>query len=150
MAKDTAILDLSNDETKKMLRKVIQHSEGLHWVSITRCRDQRSLKQNAYLWSVVNPAVARGMNEAWGETVSPEEAHEYLKARFISRTLVNHNTGEVQGYTVGSSASLDTAEFGEYLDKVILFAAEFLNVEIPPPSTMAMTGKEVRDTEPVT
>lgn len=134
--KDRAILDLSDPKQRKMLINHINSLDGKHWVEITRCRRQRSLNQNAYLWGVVYPAVAAGLEEAWGESLAVEEVHDWLKNRFNSRLIVNRNTGEVLGRRPASTADLDTGEFGEYLDKVIRFAAEQLGVVVPSPDDL--------------
>lgn len=41
--------------------------------------------------------------------------------------------GEVAEYP-GSTAGLNKAEFSEYLDAIIQWAAEFLSIEIPAPN----------------
>lgn len=130
-SKDAAILDLSNPKHKAMLRNHINTLEGKHWVEITRCRSQRSNCQNAYMWACVYPAVRAGLEEAWGESLTLEEVHEWLKGRFNSKLLVDRSTGETKGRRPCSTAGLNTARFAEYLEKVIRFAAEELGVEVP-------------------
>jgi hypothetical protein len=49
--------------------------------------------------------------------VSAEEAHEFLKAKFLVRRITNHETGEALE-RVASTTELDTAQFNEYLDNV--------------------------------
>ena len=77
----------------------------------------RSTRSNAYLWGVVYPALAEWSGH------EPEEIHEIMKALFLPRqfrTLPDGSSIEV----AGSTASLDTVTFGEYVDRLILFAAE--------------------------
>jgi len=135
VAKDTPILDFSDPGHKRMALALVRGLEGLHWFEVRRCKSQRSLDQNAYMWAEVLPAIARGISQQWGETVTAEEAHEFCKSRFLSRPIVDRRTGELKGYTRPSTSDLDTAEFAEYLDKLILFAAEYLNTEVKPPRT---------------
>lgn len=136
-SRDEQILDLSNPTQKKLLIEFIKSRDGLHWIDIRRCRDQRSLNQNAYLWGVVYPRVARSMSELWGERIDNYDVHEFLKDKFLKRPMIDRRSGEVVGYTVPSSASLDTAEFGEYLDQIIKFAGEYLSIDIPLAMRMA-------------
>lgn len=131
MSHDSVTLDLSNAKHRQMLVGWIKSLKGFHHISIKQVRANRSLDQNAYYWGVVLPAVANGLQEAWGEAMSVDDCHEWLKARFNSRVLVNKATGEVKGRQPQSTANLDTKEFGEYLDKVIKFAGEQLGVEVP-------------------
>jgi hypothetical protein len=132
MPKDDQIIDLSNPLQKRLLLDFIKTRDGLHVVEVRKLRDQRSLAQNAFLWGVVYPRVLAGVREAWGDDETTiDEIHEFLKRRYLSKPLVNRRTGEVMGHTEPSTASLDTKEFGAYLDNITKFAAEYLNIEIP-------------------
>jgi hypothetical protein len=84
------------------------------------------------------------MQEAWGESVTVEEAHFFCKDKFLSRPILDHNTGEVRGKTFPSSADKDTKQFAEYIDHIIKFAAEDLGMEIPEAdSSYASSGGHV-------
>ena len=85
--KDALILDLSCPKHKAILRNHINTLEGKHWIEITRCRDQRSRNQNAYMWSAVYPAVRAGLEKTWGESLTLEDVHEFLKWHLIPRRL---------------------------------------------------------------
>lgn len=133
MPKDFAILDMSNPKHRKMLVSHIGTLKGKHWVDIRRCRKQRTMSQNAYMWAVVYPAVKAGLEDAWGETLTVDDVHEWLRGRFNCKAVVNRATGEIKGRCPQSTASLDVSQFGEYLDKVIRFAGEELGVDVPTP-----------------
>lgn len=135
MAKDHAILDLSNPKHRAMLIGHIKSLKGKHWVEIRKCRKQRTTNQNAYMWAVVYPAIREGLEEAWGEQLTVEEVHDFLKDRFNSTLLVDRTTGDIKGRRPQSTADLDTATFAEYLNKVIRFAGEELGIEVPPADT---------------
>lgn len=132
MPKNAAILDFSNPRIKRMVIDHIKQVKGLHWFELRKARDQRTLRQNAYLWGVVYKAVQAGIEEAWGERKSVEWIHQYMKKRFLTEPVINRNTGEVIDQTVGSSAGLDTQEFADYVDQIIKFAGEYLGVNVPP------------------
>jgi len=79
----------------------------------------RTNKQNAYYWSVVIRTISQ-------ETGSdPDTVHAELKKMFL---LIKDGVLPI----VGSTKKLSTKDFGVYLDKVILWAAEFLQVIVPP------------------
>lgn len=137
MPQESAIIDFDHAEQRKMFNGWVRSLHGPHKVKITKCRPTRTLPQNAWYWGCVLPAVAAGLEEAWGERLTAEDTHEYLKAKFNYRTIVNRETGEVLGKVPCSTATLNTADFGEYLDEIIQFAAEFLKVEIPQPCSAA-------------
>lgn len=131
--KDVQLLDFSNTKTKRMVLDHIKGLTGKHWFDCRKARNQRTLSQNAYLWAVVYPAVARAMSESWGETQDSESAHEFLKARFLSKSVIDWATGEEMGSFPRSTTSLDTSECVEYINNIIKFAAEYLHIEIPSP-----------------
>ncbi len=87
-------------------------------LSIQLERNSRTLSQNAYYWGVVVEILA----EHFG--YETDEMHEALKFKFLKKH------GDIL-VTVGSTAKLSTKEFGEYLDKVIRWAAEEYQVVIP-------------------
>jgi len=134
MAKDIAIIDFDNAKAKQMALAFVKNLRGPHWFDCRKVRGNRSLAQNAYLWGVVYPRIAAAMEEAWGESTDSDAAHEFLKDRFLRRPVIDRSTGECKGYIRLSSASLDKAEFAEYLDNVIKFAGEDLGIEIPAPN----------------
>lgn len=134
MPTDAAIIDFDHAEQRKMFNGWVKSLHGPHRVSIKKCRAVRSLNANAFYWGVILPAVANGLEECWGERMETEEVHEWLKAKFNAKTVVNHHTGEVLDHRPCSTATLDVKEFSTYLDKVIKFAGEQLHVEVPTPT----------------
>lgn len=95
---------------------------------------KRSLKQNAYYWTVVVPMVRRGLYDiGFDEVQTDEDAHELLKKQFIRRQFVNKNTGEIVTIT-GSSTKLKIPEFNEFIESICRWSLEYLNVKIPSPN----------------
>jgi hypothetical protein len=130
MPKERPVFDFDNAGVRTMAKRMIDQARGKHWWDFTKCRDQRSLDANAYYWSVVLPCFAAGLTEAWGESYDSDMAHEWCRKEWLTRSVVNRKTGEV-ALIPRSTTDLDTKEFGEYLDKIIKHAAEYLNTEIP-------------------
>jgi hypothetical protein len=130
MSKERAIFDFSNAGVKRMAKRLIDQCDGLFWWELSRARDQRSLEANGYYWGVVLPYFAKGLTDAWGETWTADEAHEECRKMYLTKIKVNQKTGEVTK-VVRSTTDLDVPEFGEYLDKIIKHAAEYLNTDIP-------------------
>jgi len=99
-------------------------------VTIERKRATRSLESNAYYWAVVVDRIAQRLE--W----TPDDAHFYLKARFLPKKLaVCDGNGEIVDEFVlgGSTAKLNKIEFWNYLDEIVLWAGEALQLELPPP-----------------
>jgi hypothetical protein len=111
---------------------VLRHFAGKEiTITVERKRRRRSLMQSAYYWGVVVPIVQAGLIEA-GYKVGKEDTHEFLKSMFNKQELVNELTGEIL-QTVGSTAQLSTVEMMTYFQEITIWAAEFLNVQIPEP-----------------
>jgi len=107
--------------------------DGTYLVKVAP-RKVRSLQQNAYYWEVVCDMVMEGLRDAgYDEVQTPDDAHEVMKAKFLKRYIVNHQTGEMIEKD-GSTASLTTIEFSEYIDRVLQWAAEYLGIVIPLPN----------------
>ncbi len=87
-------------------------------------KKQRTLRQNSFWWGVVYLAIAEGIREQWGETYSPEEVHEFCKQQFLSRPVVDRNTGESKGFIVGSTAKLSIEAGVEYTNQLLKLAAQ--------------------------
>ena len=101
-------------------------------VTVQREKHARSLKANAYLWGVVYEVLAEWSGH------SPEEIHEAMKMTFLPRRqLTIKATGEVMDIP-GSTATLDSEAFSDYVSRVKLFAAES-GCHVPDPDEVEVT-----------
>ena len=106
--------------------------DGDYVLTIERQGKKRSLNQNGFYWGVVVPLVKEGMNDV-GYRMTTESTHEFLKGNFNIVEIVNEKNGEILK-CVGSTTQMTTSQMGEYFDKIIQWAAEYLNVQIPYPN----------------
>lgn len=107
--------------------------DGTYQVKISP-RKVRSLQQNAYYWGVVCEMVKDGLQDVGYRSIQTEEdAHEFLKALFLKKQVVNEETGEAIEIH-GSTATMLTQEFNFYIDQVLQWAAEYLGIVIPLPN----------------
>lgn len=95
-------------------------------------RSTRSTQQNRYYWGIVIPLVMQGLIEL-GNDVNKQETHEFIKANFNYEEIVNKETGELFRMTK-STARLNKNDFGVMIEKLKVFASEYLNVYIPEPN----------------
>jgi hypothetical protein len=122
------------EKNRDLLSDVIQSLEGKDIIiTIEKKKKKRSNPQNAYYWSVVLPMMQTGFYNNLGEHVGIQEAHEFLKGRFLFREVVNQELGEVIKLSK-STTELSTIEWEEYMDQIRTFATEFLNITIPLPN----------------
>jgi len=95
------------------------------WEMVTKERANRSNPQNAYLWGVVYKIIS----EHTGFSV--DEVHEFCKLEFNSK-MVHIGKDEVK---IGlSTAIMNTLEFTEYIEKIVMFASGDLGLNIPKPN----------------
>lgn len=84
-------------------------------------KNLRSNEQNKYYWGIVLPLIADFMGD------TPESAHNAMGLQFLmDRTKILN--------TVKSTASLNTAEFEEYMQNIRQFMDMEFNVYIPKPN----------------
>lgn len=118
--------------------------DGGYALKVRRLRRTRTLNQNDYLWGVVYPALLDGLIDAGWEFTSVEQVHAFFKGLLTSEKVVNRHTGEVVELP-GSTASMDTAEFSAYVDRLREYAREYLGTDIPEPDTCRNTV-HIKDT----
>jgi hypothetical protein len=87
---------------------------------------KHSTKQRAYYRGVVVPAVAEILESILKEPITSDDAHEWLKHRFIGPRKTR--LGEIPPTTT----VLTVEQFGEYLDKILEFFREHYDCHIPP------------------
>lgn len=112
-------------------QQVAQFKDGIMLeLTVSRRRATRSVQANRYYWGVVLHHLA----ELTGYT--PDETHDCMKQMFLPKRLaITDGNGEVQGEFVigGSSRTLNTNEFYEYIERIRQWAAETLDLNIPDP-----------------
>jgi len=93
-------------------------------VIIRRKKSFRSLPQNKLYWLWIGCIC-----EDTG--VEKDDMHLYLRGTFLDSKKIQFKGRHV--YLPGSTKDLNTAEFKIYLDKIQLWAAEFLTLTLPNP-----------------
>ncbi len=126
-------VNFSDEHAKAAFIGQLRHLTGLFSIKMSRRKRKRTHQQNAYLWSTVYVALAAGFREAWGESFSVDEVHIICKEMFLSRPVINRDTGEIVAHTYPSSAVLSIQDFSDYLEKIFKFAGESLNCVVPSP-----------------
>lgn len=98
-------------------------------VVVGKIQKSRSNKENAYYWGVVLKLIGEEIG------LSTDETHEALKILFLKKHVDVQVKNKVEPVEyVRSTASLSTIEFEEYLENIRMWAASFLNCQIPLPN----------------
>jgi hypothetical protein len=130
------VVDFAKPAEKQTVLQFIRNLSGPHRVEIVRYRARRTDLQNRYYWPCVVQPFADFLR-GQGETITDEQAHDLMKAKFLTVTVTNSGTGEVIGDRVRSTTELNVDEFSEYLEKVIAWLADMFGIECPIPGVAA-------------
>lgn len=109
------------DPEKYLLRIASLEGKRIE-LSIKKYRENRSDRQNRYYWGVVIKLLASHCG------YTSDEMHEVLKHKFLSGA-----TDKFGLVLVRSTAALDTDEFVQYTNQIVIWAAGF-GVYIPDPT----------------
>ncbi len=121
---------LTIDNRDRFAAELEKLKDGIYELTLKK-KARRSNQQNRYLFGVVYAELRFAMNEL-GNNFSLEDVHEFCKNNFNKKEVVN-GEGEVIGY-IGGSTVMTKEEFSIYLDKIFLFANEYLYITIPLPN----------------
>ena len=107
-------------------KALLEHMEGKPIeVSLGRLRANRSLKANAYLWSIY-----RLIAQETGE--DEYRIHALMKGMFLPLERLELPNGETVT-TLGTTTTLDSKAFGEFIDKIKVWASSELGIRVPEP-----------------
>lgn len=98
-------------------------------VKFERRGSKRSLPQNRYYHAVVVQSVLLGLRDI-GYSLSHDETHFFLKQKFNPVQIPNKEGEAIE--LPGSTTQMNKSDFSEYIERIAQWAAEYLNVVIPP------------------
>ena len=126
----TGILNLAN---RKRLQADLTRLADCSVELTIKKKNRRSTPQNNFYWGVIIKEIQIELKRL-GNDFTPEEVHELLKEMFNPIEIIGPG-GEVIGKKGGSTTKMNKEDMSVYWDKIILWAAEFLCITIPLPST---------------
>jgi hypothetical protein len=100
-------------------------------IRIEKAGSKRSLPQNAYYWGVVVEEIRYGLLQI-GYQMTKEETHYWLKYKFNPINIPGEGGEAIE--VPDTTTTLTKTGFAEYIEKIAQFAAEYLNIIIPPPT----------------
>jgi hypothetical protein len=134
--KNSVFIHISNNQitNKKLIRQAFEIlKDGRYQVTI-ESKNNRSNDQNAYLHGVVIPLVFEGLRDAGFDDVrDKEDAKLVIKTIFLTRKIHSPENGDTIPI-IRKTSELTTIEMMQFIDDVIKWAAEYLNVQIPLPN----------------
>lgn len=125
---ETGKLKLSN--AKEFARYLLTLKDKDVELTVKAWSQRRSDAENRYYWGVVVEILANEFGYL------PDEMHEILKAKFLRRWA----TGKVGAFPfAGSTATLQTKAFQEYLETIRTWALSEHHINIPLPGEVDIT-----------
>jgi hypothetical protein len=119
-------------QNRRLLREWANKFRGKNIkIRIERAGSRRSHPQNAYYFGCVVEEVRLALLQL-GHQMTKEETHEFLKNKFNMIPVAN-SVGEAIEVP-GKTSTMTKSEFGEYIDRIAQFAAEYLGIVIPAPN----------------
>lgn len=94
-------------------------------IKIQKLKSVRSQQQNRYWWAIVT-ILAKEIG------YTKNEMHEILKFKFLKRSKIVENTGEILEY-IESTTKLNKSDFADMTSELIRWSAETFNVILPIP-----------------
>lgn len=122
-------------EKTKFQKFLFEVKDGRYLIKIEP-KKKRTLPQNAYIHGVLFPELANAFKDAGYEGIDAQLAKDIAKKEFLTKQIVNSETGEVKEY-VKDTSKLSTLEMNEFIESVIRYAAVNMNYEIPYPNENA-------------
>lgn len=105
---------------KKQIIEYLDNQED--WIfEIKKIRKRRSVSQNAYLHFIFSLIAS----ETWETLVNVKKS---MKSLFLKQYNTTFNT-----VITKETSELDTKEMTQFIEKIRVFALDFLNLEIPQP-----------------
>lgn len=131
---ESELWNLSDASEKQRLMRQIAPLKGLYEVKIKPRKRTRTLNQNSYYWSCVVKIFRDWLRENCGDNfISSEQAHEMLKVKILGLDeKVNKETGESFSL-IPRSKTLNTDEFGNYIESCAMWLQDFCDVTVIPP-----------------
>lgn len=110
----------------------VQTWRGRKRIEASDVRARRSDRQNRYYHPCFVEPFRQYLADQ-GERYSHDEAHEILAMQMLGRDVADPRTGEVLGRVRPSTASLDTSQFNDFLDRCAAWLAGF-GIVVPEPN----------------
>ena len=137
---------------RKVMDKEILQFEGKEVEIIIRKKKRvRSLALNRYYFAEVVPKIQGGLKELgtrlnleetdqwildFFESITKEQAHQYLKDRFIEKESVDTETGEIKKNKI-TTTNMTNSQFQDFIAQIVQLGAEHLGVQILQPNEQA-------------
>jgi hypothetical protein len=132
------VIDFDDVGEKREFMSRVGRARGKWRIRLNRARPGRTYQQLKYYFAAHMTLLheyltERGWKGANGKRGTKEELHDMMKDRFLRLPQIHPTTGEVLGYTPGSTGKLSTIEMQDFMENVAQWMAEQFGIVVPPP-----------------
>jgi hypothetical protein len=121
------------------IMKALELPDGNYQMEIKK-KGRRSIPLNNYYWGGVVEQQREGFKSI-GYDWSKEQVHEFNKAEFNYTEIINPATGEIKR-APRTTTDLSNSEFKEFIERIKIFSAEWLNTYILDPNQQTAIAYE--------
>jgi hypothetical protein len=121
------------------IMKALELPDGNYQMEIKK-KGRRSIPLNNYYWGGVVEQQREGFKSI-GYDWSKEQVHEFNKAEFNYTEIINPATGEIKR-SPRTTTDLSNSEFKEFIERIKIFSAEWLNTYILDPNQQTAIAYE--------
>lgn len=125
------IVNMSDAREAAQFLNGLRRLKGPYRFDVRKFRQRRSDRQNRYFHPCFCQPLADFLTDQ-GQPTTMLEAKAIIKEKFLRRTRIDTNTGEVLEY-VARTRDLDTAEFNELLDQSAAWLNDMFGIIVPDP-----------------
>lgn len=130
------ITDVKNGNFSRNLNRIREFLRSVEGKTLTLTmkvsRKERTLNQNNYYWAVIVVIWRQLIQDEWGEFMSTNEVHEFLKYNCNYTEHFDEDSGMVLRVSKSTKEN-STVEQEEFHERARKLAKDMFNVDIPLP-----------------
>jgi len=118
-------------QNRRLLREWASKFKGKNIkIRIERAGSRRTHPQNNFYWACIVDEIRLALLQL-GHQMTKEETHEFLKMKFNTVSISNEHGEALE--VPGTTTTMTKTEFGEYMDRIAQWCAEYLGIVLPQP-----------------
>jgi len=110
------------------------YPNGTIEVTFRKKARKRTSPQNAYYFGVVLQIIFGELQNIGNDDIkNVDQLHEWFKNKYLPPIPIRDREGLILGHLPPTTTKENTVEFWQYVEKVVKWGTEKLNIYIPPP-----------------
>lgn len=113
---------------KQIAEKLPYFNDKRVKITIEKLHGKRSNPQNNYLHLILTIFSNELIDLTGDKDLDLEKVKGMCKLKFLSKDIINQETGEIQGTYVRKTSELNKEEFGEFIEDVKRYAMDMFGI----------------------